>query len=390
MKNTLKIGIKILVLLLLIYFAASRFLPSVIDKKYNHIIEKPPYTVSLKARQLNDSLDFIADLHCDALLWNRDLLKEHDFGAVDIPRMIKANEALQAFTIVTKVPKGINFDKNTDETDAVMLPYILEGRPLKSWFNLTQRAISQCDDLNKFAAKSKGTFYVIKSKSGLQKYLKKRQQNKHITAGFLGIEGMHALSGKLSNIDVLYNAGVRMMSPVHFFDNKLGSSAHGVLHGGLSEFGKKVIKKMQAKNMILDVAHSSEKMLDDILAISTKPILSSHTGVKGIYNNGRNLSDAHLIGIANTGGIVGIAFFDKAIKKADAFHIAQSIKYTVDLIGVEHVALGSDFDGAITAPFDVTGLPLIIDELLKLGFTPQQIGLVMGGNVKRFLLENLP
>jgi len=386
----IKIGIVIIIALVLIYFILVAIVPGVVDRRYNKVLHKSPYQVSLAAQQLTDTLNFIADLHCDALLWKRNLLKKHDFGAVDIPRMIQANEALQAFTIVTKVPKGINFDKNTSETDAITLPFILQGRPVKSWFNLTQRALAQCAALKSFVTQSDGKFWVIKSQADLKKYLKKRKQNKHIAAGYLGIEGMHALSGKLGNVDVLYNAGVRMMSPVHFFDNKLGGSAHGVSHGGLTEFGKKVIRKMQEKNMIVDVAHSSEKLIDDILAISKKPIISSHTGVKGTCNNVRNLSDKHLIGIAKTGGIVGIAFFDKAVCKADAQHIAQAIQYTVNLIGIDHVALGSDFDGAITAPFDVTGLPLITEALLKLDFSPQEISKVMGGNVKRFMLANLP
>jgi len=390
MKIFIKIALRIIAIIFVLYFVGTIISPKIVDKKFNQIIQKSPYSVSKKAQQLNDTLNFIADLHCDALLWKRNLLKKHDYGAVDIPRMIASNTALQAFTIVTKAPKNMNFDQNTDKTDAITLPFIVEGRPFKSWFNLTQRALVQCAALNHFAKQSQGTFYVIKSKSDLKSYLKKRQKNKKIAAGYLGIEGMHALSGQLKNVDVLYDAGVRMMSPVHFFDNKLGGSAHGVSHGGLTDFGKQVIKKMQAKNMILDVAHSSEKLLDDILAVSTKPIISSHTGVKGTCNNVRNLSDKHLLGIAKTGGIVGIAFFDKAVCKADAAHIAKAIQYTVNLIGIDHVALGSDFDGAITAPFDVTGIPLITDELLKLGFTPQEISKVMGGNVKRFLLENLP
>jgi len=390
MKKALKITFRLVASLLIVYFIATLFIPSIVDKKYNRIIQKAPYSVSTVAQQLNDTLDFIADLHCDALLWKRNLLKKNNFGAVDIPRMISSNTALQAFTIVTKAPKKMNFDKNTAETDAVTLPYILEGRPVKSWFNLTQRALAQCVALNHFAKQSDGTFYVIKSKSDLKSFLKKRQKNRKIAAGYLGIEGMHALNGKLENIDILYDAGVRMMSPVHFFDNKLGGSAHGVSHGGLTDFGKKVIKRMQAKNMIVDVAHSSEKLLDDILAITTKPILSSHTGVKGTCDNVRNLSDKHLLAIAKTGGIVGIAFFDKAVCQADAKHIAAAIQYTVKLIGIDHVALGSDFDGAITAPFDVTGLALITEELLKLGFSPQDISKVMGANVKRFLLKNLP
>lgn len=390
MKKFIKITLRVVISLLLVYFVMTFVTPGIVDKKFNKVLHKPPYKVSANAQQLTDTLNFIADLHCDALLWKRNLLKKNSFGDVDIPRMIQANEALQAFTMVTKVPKGINFDKNTAKTDAITLPFIVEGRPFKSWFNLTERALVQCAALNHFAEQSNGKFYVIKSKSDLKTYLKKRQKNRKIAAGYLGIEGMHALGGKLRNVDILYNAGVRMMSPVHFFDNKLGGSAHGVSHGGLTDFGRQVIKKMQAKNMILDVAHSSEKLIDDILAITTKPIISSHTGVKGTCNNVRNLSDKHLIGIAKTGGIVGIAFFEKAVCKANAAHIAKAIQYTVNLIGIDHVALGSDFDGAITAPFDVTGLPLITEELLKLGYSPKDISKVMGGNVKRFLLENLP
>lgn len=386
----LNISLIALIILVLGYTLTTFILPSFVDKKYNPVLQKPPYKVSQNAQQLTDTLNFIADLHCDALLWKRNLLKKNDFGVVDIPRMIEGNAALQAFTIVSKVPKNINFDKNTGETDAITLPYILEGRPIKSWFNLTQRALVQCQALQHFADKSDGKFYLIKSKKDLQNFIIKRNNNRKIAAGYLGIEGMHVLSGDIKNVDVLYDAGVRMMSPVHFFDNELGASAHGVLHNGLTDFGREVIKKMQEKNIIVDVAHSSEQMLDDILAITTKPIISSHTGVKGTCDNVRNLSDKHLIGIANTGGIVGIAFFEKAVCKPDAKHIAQAIQYAVNLIGIEHVALGSDADGAILIPFDITGLSLITEELLNLNFTPEQISLVMGGNVKRFLLENLP
>lgn len=385
-----KITLVVILILGFIYTLTTFLLPSIVDKKYNPVLLKPPYLASEAAQQLTDTLDFIADLHCDALLWKRNLLKKNDYGVVDIPRMIEGNEAIQAFTIVSKVPKNMNFDKNTGETDVLTLPFIFEGRPIKSWFNLTQRALVQCQALQYFADKSDGKFFVIRSKTDLRNYIEKRKSNRKIAAGYLGIEGMHALSGKFNNIDVLYNAGVRMMSPVHFFDNELGASAHGVLHTGLTDFGRDVIKKMQEKNMIVDVAHCSEQMLDDILEITTKPILSSHTGVKGTCDNVRNLSDKHLIGIAKTGGIVGIAFFDKAVCEPDAKHIALAIQYAVNLIGIDHVALGSDSDGSVSLPFDITGLSLIVDELLKLNFTPEQISLVMGGNVKRFLLENLP
>jgi len=151
----IKIGIVIIIALVIIYFILVAIVPGVVDRRYNKVLHKSPYQVSLAAQQLTDTLNFIADLHCDALLWKRNLLKKHDFGAVDIPRMIQANEALQAFTIVTKVPKGINFDKNTSETDAITLPFILQDRPVKSWFNLTQRALAQCAALKDVA----GSFF---------------------------------------------------------------------------------------------------------------------------------------------------------------------------------------------------------------------------------------
>ncbi|WP_341227659.1 membrane dipeptidase [uncultured Arcticibacterium sp.] len=387
MKKVFKIVGGILILILAFVFL---FVPKVIDKKFNVVSQKPPYSISEAGQRLYDSLDFVADMHCDALLWKRDLLEENDFGAVDIPRMLAGNVSLQAFTIVTKSPKDLNFDKNTGETDQITLLSMVQARPIKSWFNLTERALAQCKALHSFESKSNGTFRVIESKENLRAYLKDKRENKNITAGFLGIEGMHALEGEIENVDKLYDAGVRMMSPVHFFDNKLGGSAHGVGHEGLTDFGKEVIKKMQDKNMILDVAHCSPKMVDDIFEITQKPIVSSHTGVKGTQNSVRNISDEHIKGIAKTGGLISIAMFEPATGTKTPASTARAIKYCIDLVGADYVALGSDFDGAIETHTDITGLSLYVDELLKLGVSSADIRKVMGDNVKRLLLENLP
>ena len=379
-----------LFILAMIIIAATIIIPKDLDEKFNTVTLKGPYKVSLEAQQLYNSLDFISDMHCDALLWKRDLLKKNTQGSVDIPRMIEANLTLQAFTIVTKAPKNMNFDNNTDETDQITIPYILQRRPIGSWFNLTGRALSQCKALHKFEKKSDGKFRVIESSNDLQNYLSDKKTNKEITAGFLGIEGMHALSGKLENVDKLYDAGVRMMAPVHFFDNKLGGSAHGVSKEGLTDFGKQVIKKMQEKNMIVDIAHSSPKLLDDIFEISTKPVVSSHTGVQGTCETVRNLSDRNLKRIAASGGLISIAMFKPATCDSTVASSVKAIKYCIDLVGADYVALGSDFDGAIEIHTDVTGLPIYVEEMLKLGISEENIRKVMGGNVKRFMLKNLP
>jgi len=380
----------ILSVIVLLYFAITLIVPTIVDKQKNTTVLKPPYKITPHTQKIYNSLDFIADMHCDALLWDRNLLKKHHYGHVDIPRLVEANVALQAFTIVTKSPKSQNFDKNTGDSDNITLLMVVEGNHPKSWTSLTERALIQCKSLHEFAQKSEGKFRVIHSKKEFKQYLIDRKKHPKITAGFLGVEGAHALDGKLENIDVLYKAGVRMMSPTHFFDNKLGGSAHGISKAGLTDFGKNVIRKMQEKNMIVDVAHASPKIIDDILAMTTKPIVSSHTGVKGTCNNVRNLSDKYIKGIAKTGGLISIALFKKAVCGHAVKDTAAAIKYVVDLVGVDFVALGSDFDGAVNASVDITGFPLIVQELIKLGISEKEIQKIMGGNVKRLLLENLP
>ncbi|HUH74380.1 MAG TPA: membrane dipeptidase [Chitinophagales bacterium] len=385
----MKILFKILLGLAIIYGLIIFIVPNIIDEKYNPVTQKPPYKVSPEAQQLFNSLDFIADLHCDALLWKRDLNKKNDFGQVDIPRLIEGKVSLQAFTIVSKVPFGLNVKSNSESSDMLIFQSIASGRSPKTWFSYYNRAIAQCRELRKYAKKSDGKFRVLLSSSDLENFLIDKKSQPEITAGFIGLEGLYPLEGKIENIEKLYQAGVRMMAPVHFIDNELGGSAHGLSHKGLTEFGKKVIQEIEKKNIILDIAHSLPQLIDDVLEIYHKPIISSHTGVQGNCPSQRNLSDKHLKAIAQSGGLIGIAFFQEAICGTDALAVAKAIKYTVDLIGADYVALGSDFDGSITAPFDITGLNLLVEEMMNVGLTSEEIRKVMGDNVKNFWLKNL-
>jgi microsomal dipeptidase-like Zn-dependent dipeptidase len=197
------------------------------------------------------------------------------------------------------------------------------------------------------------------------------------------------LDGNLANIDRLYDAGVRMMAPTHFFDNDIGGSSAGVEKTGLTDKGREMVRRMEARHMLVDVAHAAPRTIDDVLAIATRPVIVSHTGVKATCDNSRNLSDAQLRGIAHTGGVIGIAFFEVAVCGTDAAAIARAIRHAADTVGVDAVALGSDFDGAVVAPFDTTGLGLLIDALYQAGFTDGDIGKIMGGNALRVLLSSL-
>lgn len=358
------------------------------ERTLNPVIMAPPYTVSDRAQALHDKL-FIADMHADSLLWGRDLNDDSPIAHVDLPKMLRGNVALEAFTVVTKTPRGLNIERNTDETDNILLLSLAERQPVENLFSLTKRALYQAKKLHEYAGSSGGKLVVIENKRDLAAFVTRRKSEK-IAGGWLGIEGAHALDERLENLDLLFDAGFRMMSPSHFFDNDIGGSAHGVDKYGLTEKGKEMIRRMETKGMLVDVAHASAKTIDDILAMATRPVVVSHTGVKGTCDNNRNLSDDQLRRIAATGGIVAIGFWDTAVCGTDAAAIAKAIRYTADLIGADHVAIGSDYDGSVIAPFDTSGEALVTEALLTEGFSDEDIAKIMGGNVLALLAKSLP
>ena len=379
----------IALILLLILIAVFALVPAQIERGMNRVLHAPPYAASAQAKALHQQL-FIADLHADSLLWNRNLLERSTRGHVDVPRLIDGNVALQSFTIVSKTPRGQNIEANDDSTDNITLLSVVEMWPLRAWTSLKERALFQAAKLHEYAANSNGKLTLIKSKSDLESYVARRQTEQGITAGFLGIEGAQVLEGNAANVDAMFDAGFRMMAPTHFYDNEIGGSAHGVQKAGLTALGKEVIQRMEAKRMLVDIAHASSATIDDVLAVATRPVMVSHTGVKGTCNNTRNLSDEQLRRIARTGGVIGIGHWDTAVCGTDAKAIARAIRHAVNIASINHIGLGSDFDGAVTVPFDTTGLVQVTDALLGEGFGHDEIKKIMGGNVLRVLREHLP
>jgi membrane dipeptidase len=275
MKKTLIVVGVILLLALAAFFFV---VPALVEKRMNATLNPPPYLASERAVELHKKL-LVADLHADSLLWNRDLLERASRGHVDVPRLIEGNVALQAFTIVTKTPRGMNIESNDDRSDNVTLLAMAERWPISTWGSLKERALYQAGKLRDAAARSNGKLTLITTAAELSGYLDRRVQEPAVTAGFLGVEGAQALDKDLANIDVLFDAGIRMMAPTHFFDNDMGGSAHGVEKGGLTEKGKEMIRRMEAKRMIVDLAHASSRTIDDVLSIATRPVVVSHTGV---------------------------------------------------------------------------------------------------------------
>lgn len=361
--------------------------PGIVESRNNKVLTLPPYHVSAAAQSLHKKL-IVADLHADSLLWKRDLLTRSSRGQVDLPRLQDGNVALQAFTLVTTSPRHLNITRNSDDTDMIRYLAIAQGWPPRTWNSPKQRAIYEADKLHRFAEGSRGMLVIIKSRNDLEKFLSSRQPGQ--VGGFLGTEGAQPLEGKLDNINDLYAAGIRMMAPTHFTDTAVAGAAAGMKKNGLTELGRKWVRAMEAKAMLIDLAHASPATLRDVTAIATKPLIVSHTGVKGTCNNNRNLSDDQLRAVAKTGGVVGIGLWDTATCGTDARATARAIRYAVGVIGTDHVALGSDFDGAVTTPFDASGWPLITDALLQEGFSEQDIRKIMGENVVRVLMQVLP
>lgn len=385
MKRKILYAITAILLIGSIYFFG--FVAEGVDKKSN--------TVSIKNPLQNfdgkiEPIPFIADLHCDELLWDRDLLEEADHGHVDLPRMQKANMALQFFSIVSKTPKGINIESNPSDSDMNGLLSFGQLLPPKTWFSIKERAIYQCKLLQDFVKKSNGQLAMVDTQAKLANFVENRAKGNKTVGCMLGLEGAHCLESDLNNVKVFADLGVRYIGLTHFFDNEWAGSAHGEKKGGLTELGKKLVKEMEKHHIALDLAHASKQTIDDVFALTTGPVIISHTGVKGVCDNNRNLSDKHLDEIGKRNGLVGIGLWETAVCGNDAKATAVSIKYVADRIGIDKVALGSDFDGAIETHFDVTGLPLIAYELQKLGFNKEQINQVMGGNVRDYFLKHLP
>lgn len=349
----------------------------------------PPYRASDRARELHAEL-WVADLHADSLLWGRDLLDHGTRGHVDVPRLIEGNVALQVLAASTKSPRHPNIERNDDTSDDVILLAIALGWPPATWRRLLPRALYLASRADRFAARSEGRFRVIRSAEDLVAYEADRRATPAITAGILAIEGAHALEGDPANVEVVADSGFRMMGPAHLFDNVFAGSAHGIEKGGLTELGREMVRRMEARSMLVDVAHASSPTVDDIIAMANRPVVASHTGLRGIVDNTRNLTDAQARAIADTGGVLGIGFWPTVCGGESVVDIARAIGHAIGVAGVEHVALGSDFDGAVPVPFDATGLVMLTDALLAFGHDDATIRKVMGGNVRRLLAETLP
>jgi membrane dipeptidase len=384
MKKWVLIGLTLAVAALIIaavgYFTTT---PSKIDRSQNKVVPVA-LNITSAAQALQASLD-VADMHADSLLWKRDLLERSDRGHIDLPRLIDGHYALQVFSSVTKSPKGQNYDSNGADSDTITSLAVIDLQPPRTWTSLLQRSLWHAEKLQDFAAKSGGLLRLIMTPSDIDRLLADRQNGVLVVGAMLSIEGLHDLEGKIENLDVLHAAGFRMAGLTHFFDNDVAGSMHGVGKGGLTPLGRQAVRRMEALGMIVDLAHASHAAVADVLAMATRPVVFSHGGVQATCKVNRNLTDDEVRGVAKTGGVIGIGYWSGAICSTKPEGVARAVAHIRDLVGIDHVGLGSDFDGSTTTGFDASQVAAVTQALLDGGFSEPDIRKVMGGNVLRVL-----
>jgi len=252
-------------------------------------------------------------------------------------------------------------------------------------------------------------------------------------ASLVGVEGGHAIENSLENLEHYYELGARYMTLTHNETTDWADASYDrPRHGGLSSFGEKVVEAMNRMGMLVDVSHSSDDTVRDVLRVSKVPVIASHSSVKAICPSRRNLTDELIKGIAGSGGIVMVNFFpmflvpegskieqdyidysmalrsrnltpeqyreemDKWEKQQPPMpicyvgHLVDHIDHIVKLAGIDHVGLGSDYDGITYGPEqmpDVSGFPYVTQELLNRGYSNGDIKKILGENFIRVLNE---
>jgi len=273
------------------------------------------------------------------------------------------------------------------------------------------RANAIIDALEKQAKRHSARLEIAFSSEDVRRIV---SSGKH--AMLLGIEGGYTIEDNLENLRQFYRRGVRYMTLTWSFSHSWADSAGDplhdaeALHGGLTDFGRKVVREMNNLGMLVDVSHVSDETFWDTLAISRAPVIASHSSVRAIAPHPRNLSDDMLGAVARNGGVVMINFsvlyldprkttpwklaWDWVVhpggSETSVSQVADHIDHVVRLAGVEHVGLGSDFDGAPFLPAGlqhVGELPHITLELVRRGYTAEDLRKILGENLLRVLSE---
>ena len=329
----------------------------------------------------------------------RSFLERSDEGHLDLPRAREGGLVGGFFAIFTASSDyQLRQDPLLDEAGREVeggwscpMPPRLDRRKALSF------TLSVVSDLLRTIEASEGSLRLVRSAAELRGAVED-----DALAVVLHIEGAEAIDTRLEALDVLYAAGLRSLGPVWSRHNAFG---HGVPFDfprspdtgpGLTKAGKRLVTRCNDLGILVDLSHLNERGFWDVADISSAPLVATHSNAFALCPSPRNLTDAQLDEIARSGGVVGVNFHigflrpDGLAEQPTSLHeIVEHARYIADRVGVQHVALGSDFDGA-TMPFDladVTRLPDLLAELGDHGFGEEDLHAIAYGNWERVLRD---
>ncbi len=327
------------------------------------------------ARALHDELP-VMDLHADTPklmhTLEYDLARRHDalpggvgyLGHVDLPRMREGGLAAQFFGLWTfPLPRG----------------------------GCASSVHKQLDALDEAARKNPDAMVLARSFEDVVA----AQQGGRIAA-LAGIEGGHALEGKLERVEEFARRGVRYLGLLHFSANEIGFPAMGVGRDaarGLTPFGRDVVLEMERTGVILDLAHINRRGYFEALELATRPAIVSHTGVAGVRAHWRNIDDEQIRALADRGGVIGVIFAPRFLGGSDLEAVCDHLLHIIKIAGEDVPALGSDYDGMVRPPRgleDVSALPRLTLALLRRGLSRVAVKKLLGENALRVLRDVPP
>lgn len=348
-------------------------------------------------------------------------------GHADVARLRAAGVGLATWAVVTTSPWGMNAERNDDPVrwgaDRVGVKAALELWPPWEAVSRLGRVRHQARRLRAAVRDGGGRVVQLRSRGDLARHVDAwrggRAAATTSTGGdaelngsvatlgvVLGVEGVQCLDGRLDHIDVLARLGVRVLGLSHFHDTPAGGSSAGRVQGGLTPWGRDLLRRAVAHGMVVDLAHASTALIVDVLALppaERPPVMVSHTGFSALCPSPRNVDDDTVRAVVAAGGVVGVTFFDAGgcvgrehppgspAEGAALFaSVVDAVVHAVAVAGPAGVMLGSDWDGAVRVAVGPGQLGRLAAALLAVGLEESVVAGVMGGNYVDFLLRSLP
>lgn len=329
----------------------------------------------------------IVDLLAGSVLF-RDSFVGGGRGHVDLPRLRAAGVNVIGLTIATRFP-----DLHGTLSNWHFRSLGAPAAVVRSNMALAEWLIGR---IGRWCAASGGRLMVVRTRADLASCLTEGGS----VGVVLSVQGGHVLDGDLRNVARLRVLGVRMLAPAHVMDNEVVGSSTGRMAGGLTGYGRELVAELEARSIVVDLAHMSPAGIDATLPLLRRPFTLSHTGLTDLAGGRsrwrryspatRNIAASLAAEIGRAGGLVGIVLSTQLLGGSDLADTVATIGLALESAGAEHVAIGSDMDGALRTVIDVEGLPALTDALLAAGLDQSVVEGVVGRNAAAFLAETLP